>query len=155
MRTGFLKSLPKDDKIVPMSELDIPLVHELESASQPDPWSRQHFLDELKNPVASVDLYWHDEELAGFLCSWLVAGEMQIQNIATSPAMRRKGIAARLLEHAIERSKAELTSVVLEVRVSNKRAQEFYHRYGFRTQKPLARYYPDGEDGVLMIRDLV
>ena len=133
-----------------MTESDIPLVYELERASQYNPWSLQHFLDELNNPVAAVDLYWHGEVLAGFLCTWLIAGEMQVQNVATSPSIRRQGIAARLLRHVVERNRAELSSVFLEVRAGNKPAITLYEKLGFVATGTRSNYYPDGEDALLM-----
>ena len=86
--------LPDGDCIEKMQQEDLVAVHQLERASQHEPWSLQHFADELENPVASVDLYWHHDQLSGFLCTWLIAGELQIQNLATLPAIRRRGIAA-------------------------------------------------------------
>ncbi len=96
------RQMPAGDRIIPMTESDLSRVHQLECSSQQEPWSLQHFSDELNNPVASVALYMCGDKLAGFLCTWLIAAEMQIQNIAVVPEMRRKGIAVRLLEHAIE-----------------------------------------------------
>ena len=150
MQTTQLIELPEGDRIEPMKKSDLSLLYELECASQSNPWSRQHFIDELNNPVASVDLYWHDDELAGFLCTWLIAGEMQVQNIATSPAMRRKGVAARLLEHAIARNRAKLSSICLEVRLSNTAAIALYEKLGFEKTGTRPKYYPDGEDALLM-----
>jgi ribosomal-protein-alanine N-acetyltransferase len=139
------------DRIAPMQRSDLARVHQLECISQEEPWSLQHFADELDNPVASVDLYWHHDEVVGFLCSWLIAGELQIQNLATLPAMRRRGIAARLLEHVIARSSAlALTSVWLEVRVGNKPAITLYERFGFSACGNRSAYYPDGEDALIM-----
>jgi ribosomal-protein-alanine N-acetyltransferase len=145
-----LSELPEGDRITPMAGADIPVVHQLECISQQNPWSQQHFLDELNNPVASVDLYWHGEELAGFLCTWLIAGEMQIQNVATSPTIRRQGIAARLLQHAIERNREELSSIFLEVRAGNTPAITLYEKLGFVESGTRQNYYPDGEDALLM-----
>lgn len=134
-----------------MQHADLAIVHQLECVSQHDAWSLQHFADELDNPVATVDLYWCKDELAGFLCSWLVAGELQIQNLATLPAMRRRGIAASLLEHAIARSqRTGLTSIWLEVRVSNSPAIALYKRFGFVASGSRSAYYPDGEDALMM-----
>jgi ribosomal-protein-alanine N-acetyltransferase len=111
----------------------------------------QHFADELDNPVASVDLYWCHDELAGFLCSWLIAGELQIQNLATLPRLRRRGIAGNLLEHVIRRSRATgLTSIWLEVRLSNAPAIALYERFGFSACGRRPAYYPDGEDALIM-----
>jgi ribosomal-protein-alanine N-acetyltransferase len=134
-----------------MQRADLAMVHQLECSCQDDPWSRQHFADELVNPVASVDLYWHQEALAGFLCSWLVAGELQIQNLATLPGLRRRGIAGRLLEHALARGRSSgLTSTWLEVRDSNRAAISLYERFGFSARGKRSAYYPDGEDALIM-----
>lgn len=130
---------------------DLALVHALECASQPDPWGGQHFADELDNPVASVDLYWHRDQLAGFICCWLIAGELQVQNLATWPGMRRRGIAARLLEHVIARSRAAgLAAIWLEVRISNAPAIALYERFGFSACGTRRGYYADGEDALMM-----
>jgi len=76
--------------------------------------------------------------------------------MVVDPHLRGRGIGTQLLHAFLRQCTMEgIVSVVLEVRVSNARAQEFYHRFGFRTLRPLVRYYPDGEDGVLMTRDLV
>jgi ribosomal-protein-alanine N-acetyltransferase len=137
-----------------MQREDLSWVCRLERASQPDPWTLQHFADELDNPVASVDLYWRQGSLAGFLCTWLVAGELQIQNLAIQPALRRKGIAVRLLEHVIARSRgAGLTSIWLEVRTGNAPAIALYKRLGFSACGRRTAYYPDGEDALLMKRE--
>ncbi len=134
-----------------MQRSDLAGVHQLECASQEDPWSLQHFADELDNPVASVDLYWHHDEVVGFLCSWLIAGELQVQNLATLPAMRRRGIAALLLETVVARSvAADLISVWLEVRASNRPAITLYQRFGFSPCGKRSAYYPDGEDALIM-----
>ena len=134
-----------------MTLADLPAVYQLECASQQDAWSIQHFADELANPVAKIDLYWCRDVLAGFLCSWLIAGELQIQNLATLPGMRRRGVAARLLDHVFERSRrAGLDSASLEVRTSNTAAIALYRKFGFFAAGRRPAYYPDGEDALLM-----
>ncbi len=134
-----------------MQRSDLAAVQRLECASQKEPWNLQHFTDELENPVASVDLYWHNNQLGGFLCTWLIAGELQIQNLATLPAMRRCCVAVRLLEYVIARSKiVGLTSIWLEVRVSNTPAIALYERFGFSADGKRSEYYPDGEDALIM-----
>ncbi len=154
MQINQPKPLPDGDSIALMQQRDLAEVHKLECASQQEPWSLQHFADELDNPVASVDFYWHHDQLVGFLCSWLIAGELQIQNLATLPAMRRHGVAARLLDHVIARSQISgLISVWLEVRVSNIPAIALYERFGFSACGKRTAYYPDGEDALVMTYD--
>ncbi|MEJ2521188.1 MAG: hypothetical protein P8Y91_12750, partial [Desulfuromonadales bacterium] len=57
--------MPPGDRIAPMRPIDLAAVHALEFASQAQPWSRQHFVDEMANPVAAVDLYWRQDGLGG------------------------------------------------------------------------------------------
>lgn len=134
-----------------MQSADLVAVHRLECASQRNPWSLQHFAEELENPVAAVDLYWRGSELAGFLCCWQVAGELQIQNLATSPTLRREGIAARLLTHALARAgRAGSPTAWLEVRAGNRPAIALYERFGFTISGLRKAYYPDGEDALTM-----
>ena len=144
--------LPEGEMILPMRSADLDVVCQLERDSQSHPWSQQHFVDELNNPVASIDLYWVKDTLAGFFCSWLIADELQIQNVATLPDMRRRGIAARLMEHVIARSSLSgVTSICLEVRLSNKAAIALYKRFGFESSGTRPAYYPDGEDALVMM----
>jgi ribosomal-protein-alanine N-acetyltransferase len=154
MQINHTSSLPEGDSISVMQQADLAVVHQLECASQEEPWSLQHFADELDNPIASVLLYWHHGQLAGFICSWLVAGELQIQNLVTLPALRRRGVAARLLESVIMRSRgAGLTSVWLEVRASNAAAMTLYEGFGFSVCGKRSAYYHDGEDALIMTLD--
>lgn len=130
---------------------DLAAVHQLECASQSDPWSLRHFADELDSRIATLELYWCGQQLAGFLCSWLIAGELQIQNLATLPQLRRRGIAASLLSHAIARSREQgLNSIWLEVRISNRAAIALYQRFGFSANGTRPAYYADGEDALIM-----
>ena len=142
---------PVGEVIRPMTVADLARVHALECAARKDPWSREHFAAELGNPFARIDLCWRDGELAGFICTWLVAGEVQIQNVATAPACRRQGVAARLLAQALARCRETgFEAAWLEVRASNAGAIALYERFGFRavTRRPCC--YPDGEDAVVM-----
>jgi len=134
-----------------MTPADLPQVHALECAAQPSPWSRAHFAAELDNPCAHIDLYWRNGALAGYLCAWLIAGELQIQNVATAPAFRRQGVAEGLLRLVLERSRqAGLDAAWLEVRAGNAAAIALYEHFGFRSVARRPRYYGDGEDALVM-----
>lgn len=144
-------ALPSGDLIRPMTAADLAEVHAVERAAQSSPWTAGQFADELGNPAAAVDLYCCAGQVAGFLCSWLIAGELQIQNVATHPQYRRRGIAARLLAAVLARSlRAGLESAWLEVRAGNAAAIGLYERFGFQAVARRPRYYSDGEDAVIM-----
>lgn len=131
-------------------DADLGNILDIESACYEYPWSIEQFREELKNPVAALDVYVLEGQIVAYLCSWLVAEEMQILNLATAPHMRRMGIAARLLEHAFDTALPSLQSAWLEVRAGNHSAIILYEKLGFRKQGVRRAYYRDGEDALLM-----
>lgn len=135
----------------PMTADDLHLVHALECAAEASPWTSEHFVAELENPCSRIDLCWRDGQLAGFLCWWLIAGEVQIQNVATAPAFRRQGVAVSLLDHMLEQCRdSGFDSAWLEVRVGNAPAIALYQRFGFVVVGRRNGYYADGEDALVM-----
>lgn len=144
-------SLPPDDRLRRAVLGDLADLHRIECASQAHPWTPGQLADELANPAACIDLYLCRQQPAAFLCSWLIAGELQIQNLATDPRFRRRGIAARLLAYRLQQSRRlGMQSAWLEVRTGNLSAIALYERFGFRTVGRRRAYYADGEDALLM-----
>ncbi|MBD1399175.1 ribosomal protein S18-alanine N-acetyltransferase [Pelovirga terrestris] len=132
---------------------DIDVLLAIEQECYRFPWSRRQFVDELDNPIAALDVAVVDHQLAGYLCSWLICGELQIQNLATSPHYRRCGIGQALLTYVIERSQQQgLLAAWLEVRENNQAAINLYQACGFKLQGRRKKYYQDGEDALLLGR---
>ena len=130
---------------------DLDALLSLEQRCYHFPWSRQQFVDEFDNSVASIDVALVEQQIAGYLCSWLICGELQIQNLATSPHYRRLGIGQGLLEYVIERSRRQgLGAVWLEVREDNQAAIKLYLRCGFDVRGRRKKYYQDGMDALLL-----
>ena len=103
---------------------------------------------ELTHPQA---LAWVLDPERGFLTAWLVAGELQIQDLAVSPAHRRHGIGRALLAHALREAQVQAAfSASLELRKSNQAALSLYQRLGFLVVGERPRYYPDGEAALLL-----
>ena len=134
-----------------MQTSDLEAIVTVEQLANPHPWSGGQFLSELDNSCSVVDLICLDDTVAGFLCSWLVVDELQIQNVAMHPKHRRKGLAVSLLTNRIERAKAAGAVIsLLEVRVGNTGAIRLYEQLGYRQTGLRVAYYSDGEDAVLM-----
>lgn len=84
------------------------------------------------------------------------ATQGRILVMAVETERREFGIGSALLRAFLKQCAREgLMSVVLEVRASNLRAQEFYRRHGFREESHLANYYPDDENAIVMTRNVV
>ena len=74
----------------------------------------------------------------------------QVISMAVKSELRRKGIGTRLLQEAIAQCAGK--PLLLEVRVSNVGAQDFYLALGFNFIGRAKGYYHDGEDALLMER---
>lgn len=81
-----------------------------------------------------------------------VLDEGQITNVATHPAHRRCGLAARVMEALLcEARERGLATVTLEVRASNEAAIALYRRYGFAVLGKRPRFYTHPvEDALIM-----
>jgi len=105
----------------------------------------------LESSYSRVQLLFRGEQLAGYICFWVVAGEMQILNVATAPPFRRQGVARRLLEYAFNLAREGMAdSAFLEVRLGNHGAIALYRAFGFVDAGVRPEYYSDGEDALLM-----
>ena len=135
------------------SESDLAVLLQIEKECYPQPWSQQQFLQELKNPVAALLVCVIDKQIVGYICYWLIDGEMEILNLATALKVRRNGIAALLLTEAFSRcTKKNLSAAWLEVRAANLPAMTLYRRSGFKPSGIRKGYYRDGEDAIVMVK---
>lgn len=141
------------DSVRPLAEADLKAILEIEKQCFPIPWSADHFRHELANPIASLIGCDVARFLAGYICYWLIAGEMEILNVAVDPSYQRQGIAGALLAEAFRQCQGKgLDSAWLEVRAGNAPAIGLYEQFGFIVNGQRKRYYKDGEDALLMMR---
>ena len=154
----MIASAVQDYIIASSTEADLDAVLAIERLSFPTPWERQAFSEEVARPWARLEVLRQVETggVVAFCNYWLVADELHILNVAVHPDERRRGHAARLLEHILSEASRNKTRVVsLEVRLSNHAAQALYRKFGFREVGTRPRYYADnGEDALLMDREL-
>ncbi|MEB2333629.1 MAG: ribosomal protein S18-alanine N-acetyltransferase [Anaerolineaceae bacterium] len=132
---------------------DLAQVVAIDKASFSLPWPERSFRFEISDNSASrAWVAEEDRKVVGAIVAWLLVDEAHIATIATHPDFRRRGIASKLLSHALRMMMNEgaLTSV-LEVRESNLAAQEMYRKFGFEETGRRPRYYKDNsEDAILM-----
>jgi ribosomal-protein-alanine N-acetyltransferase len=136
---------------------DLPHVIAIERRAFPTPWSLAMFVLELsKSSSICLAAVSPDEggpgRLEGYLICSRYADVWHLMNIAVDPPLRRRGVAAALLETLLERA-GPGQEYTLEVRPSNEPAIRLYERFGFRRAGTRPRYYQDtGEDAVIMWR---
>jgi ribosomal-protein-alanine N-acetyltransferase len=132
---------------------DVPAVVDLDQKSFSLPWPERSFRFELTdNPASRCWVAEVDRKVVGMIVVWLIVDEAHVATIATHPDFRRKGIAKRLLSHALRKLIEQgARSSFLEVRESNLAAQELYRKFGYEETGRRRRYYKDNdEDAILM-----
>jgi ribosomal-protein-alanine N-acetyltransferase len=141
-----------DIVICPMSEEDLEQVLAIEISSYPQPWNRDHFLDELKSPHAfPQSAFNRDGRLMGYICPMQILDEGHILDVAVDPVFRGQGVGRLLVEHVLTRCREKGAEFVsLEVRPSNHSALSLYRQIGFVEVGRRKRYYENGEDAILM-----
>lgn len=145
-------------RIRPMRLTDLKQVTAIDHLSFSMPWPEHAYRFELTgNPasllwVAEADSPGEEKSVRGMIVVWLILDEAHIATIAVHPDFREKGIGKKLLAVALQESiQRGAREVTLEVRASNKVAQDFYLKFGFKVIGRRPRYYRDNnEDAVLM-----
>jgi ribosomal-protein-alanine N-acetyltransferase len=79
----------------------------------------------------------------------------ELISVAVDPAWIGKGAASALMDSTLRRLRRRGASRLrLMVKVTNRRALEFYQKYGFRKLRRVTCYYEDGADGFSLAKDL-
>ena len=139
--------------IVPMRRRHLRAVMRIEAETHPRPWSLSLFMSEIA--LRSSRAYYVarvEGVLVGYVGLMVSADEGHITTIAVDPGWHRRTIGTRLLltaaREAIQRGAQALT---LEVRMSNRAAQELYRGFGFRPAGVRKNYYVEtNEDALIM-----
>lgn len=127
-------------------------IMEIERLSFPTPWSRNAFVQELKNPVSHLQALLEEGSLSGYMCCWMFDSEIQLINVAVHPEKRGKGLGRLLMGKMIDTGVANgMHQIWLEVRTSNLPARKLYDKLGFSTVGRRPLYYRDThEDAIVM-----
>ena len=132
---------------------DLKKVLEIEKKSFPVPWTYDLFFSELtRNRYARYFVLEKDNEVVGYLGLWHKGSSFHITNIAIAENLRRKGYGEKLLKF-IEKvaTTYRIKKISLEVRRSNRIAQEMYRKYGYKVIKFLRNYYQEEKEDALVM----
>ena len=153
---------------------DIPAIVDLDQRSLGGLWSSKTYLRELESPNSCLRILGKSLEniedsgskpskhsmapmavepasVIGVGCYWEIVDEAHITVLAIDPCYHRRGLGCwlliKLLQDACQR---QLQRATLEVRASNSRAIALYQSFGFEALGTRKRYYPDGEDALIL-----
>lgn len=141
---------------------DAPQLAALDAATSTQGWSQATFAGELvrddrryvlavvADPGRAIDT---DVEVVGYGALAVLAGEGHVLGLAVAERRRGRGLGRQLLEALLAAAAtAGVAAVTLEVRPSNLAARRLYGAVGFEPAGRRPRYYPDGEDALILWR---
>lgn len=141
-------------RIRPAEEKDLSRIAVMEKLYFSLPWSEKMLRESLHQAQYTMLVAENcaDGEIAGYVILLNAAGEGNIMNIAVSDALRRQGIAGKLLTEVMHRGREEgICDYTLEVRKSNKAAVTLYEGLGFRTEGVRKDYYEQPREDALIM----
>ena len=107
------------------------------------------------NQYAFYYVFFDDEKRIGYLSSWVTIPQAEILNFFIISEYQGRGIGSMMLKFIInEFIKMGVLEISLEVRASNYVAQRVYEKMGFRKAHIRKEYYHDGEDAILMLKEV-
>ena len=117
-------------------------------------WSRNQY-EQIFAPEALARLILIAEQRGpvGSLVAICATEEWELENIVVSEASRRQGIGSLLIRELIARARpAAASSVMLEVRESNRAARFFYESLGFEEYGRRDSYYRNPREDAVLYR---
>jgi len=135
-----------------MKPEDIDGIASVEALSFTNPWTKQMFLDELKNPLALYYVAACGRKIVAYAGLWVIADEGHITNIAVDPSCRRQHIASAMMQRILEVADEHgLRALTLEVRAGNHPAISLYRKFGFQVEGRRKAYYSDNNEDALIM----
>lgn len=136
---------------------DIGAICEIEKEAFPTPWTPGAFQNELSNNHFAHYLVMEVAgAIAGYAGMWVIMDEAHVTNIAVRTTYRGMKLGEQLLlELRKKADKHGARRMTLEVRVTNRVAQNLYEKLGFRSVGVRKGYYTDNnEDALIMWADI-
>ncbi len=139
-------------EIVPVDKGHLKAIMAIDAKVYPTPWSRRLWQQELERDQRVYRCAVRDGDVVGVIGVLLAVDDAHVMTVAVDPTVQRSGVATALMLAAVQDAiAAGATALTLEVRASNKGAQELYRRFGMAPVGHRRGYYePDGEDALVM-----
>lgn len=147
-----------EQRIVQMTPVDVPAVLEISVECGLCLWSAEAYLSELvRNDSIMLTMVSSEEEISGFAVGRIFdlgdnCKTAELTNIGIRIRHQKEGLGTHLLKSfLVECRTRSVSSVVLEVRISNVVATRFYEKFGFTSTGRRKGFYSNPfEDALTM-----
>lgn len=132
---------------------DLERIDEIEKESFTSVYKKEQYEYELEdNPCAKLFVLEVEDKIVGFVDYWITFDSCQLTKLAIAKEYRGKGYAHELMEFMIEDAiKENCEAILLEVRESNKVAQNLYKAYDFLEINVRKGYYTDNKENAIVM----
>lgn len=124
---------------------DVAAVMAIDAVSFPQPWGKQHYLDDIGDAGRGVHLVaTRGRSVVGHAGLLFLTTDAHVSTVAVHPDHHGQGIGSELVARLVaEAVAAGCNAMTLEVRAGNAPAQALYRRFGFAPVGVRPGYYDD------------
>lgn len=107
-----------------------------------------------KNNGVSFYVIENDDVVIGYIGRYYFFQEAEVLNFVVDESYQRQGYGQKLFDKMVEDMK-DVKKITLEVRASNIKGINFYTKNGFKQVGVRKRYYKNGEDALLLLKEVI
>lgn len=143
-------------EIKPLLKQDIPSVVALEEELLLETLGVEMLQAELHNKYAHFLCAKDGEKVIGYIGAWIIDNSCEMINFVVDKDYQHQGNGQNLFNKLQEEAiKQGATYICLEVRISNIKAINFYFKNGFQEINRRISYYKNGEDALVLRKELI
>jgi [ribosomal protein S18]-alanine N-acetyltransferase len=138
---------------------DLDEVSSIETSDSLTPWSKNMFVEEIRNPLAYCFVMKTEDgskqPVIGFICFRNITEESELLNIGVHPDYRQLGIGKKLMQFYIDFSRQRgIKTFYLEVHSSNQSAIHLYQLFSYQSSGRRKKFYQGKFDALLMMKKI-
>lgn len=107
-----------------------------------------------KNNGVSFYVIENDDVVIGYIGRYYFFQEAEVLNFDVDESYQRQGYGQKLFDKMVEDMK-DVKKITLEVRASNIKGINFYTKNGFKQVGVRKKYYKNGEDALLLLKEFI
>lgn len=107
-----------------------------------------------KNNGVSFYVIENDDVVIGYIGRYYFSQEAEVLNFVVDESYQRQGYGQKLFDKMVEDMK-DVKKITLEVRASNIKGINFYTKNGFKQVGVRKKYYKNGEDALLLLKEFI
>ena len=107
-----------------------------------------------KNNGVSFYVIENDDVVIRYIGRYYFFQEAEVLNFVVDESYQRQGYGQKLFDKMVEDMK-DVKKITLEVRASNIKGINFYTKNGFKQVGVRKRYYKNGEDALLLLKEFI